>query len=55
MTVSFVCARCHKTFEEECEEATGLPSCAERFNETEPVCEECEHAFLAWGGCHALI
>ena len=58
MTETVICARCHHPFEREAE-----PSSPQRepslktfsyLYEPEPVCNECEHEFLAWAGCPPL-
>jgi hypothetical protein len=59
MTEIVTCARCHCKFERTCiEDENGvviehsLRAIAEY---SEPVCEECEHEFLAWTGCIHIV
>jgi hypothetical protein len=52
MTETVTCARCHCTFEKTCvEEEDGSYTVRTVPVEAEPVCNECEHEFLAWTGC----
>jgi len=58
MTEMAVCARCQVTFERECVELeNGDLDCSAvlRIEETEPVCEDCEHEFLAWTTCPPIV
>lgn len=56
MSETFVCARCHQEFVVDCpENSEETMTIIALFHETEPVCNECEHGFLAWGGCHPVI
>jgi hypothetical protein len=59
MTEIVACARCHCKFERTCiEDENGvvmehtLKALAER---GEPICDECEHEFLAWTGCVPIV
>jgi len=53
MTLNLTCVRCEKPFERECSDSDmELPPCTQPFQESDPVCDECEHTFLAWTGCH---
>jgi len=51
MTIEAVCIRCEKPFTRECSDTDkDLPPCMP-FQENDPVCDDCEHEFLAWT-CH---
>ncbi len=57
MTETVVCARCHCTFERTCvdgKEVLEAHVTQVYVQETEAVCDECEHEFLAWVGCPPL-
>ena len=58
MTDTVICVRCHGSFERvhvEVEEVEDRSSGARKIEETEPVCEECEHEFLAWTCCPPIV
>ena len=65
MTEIVTCARCHCKFERTCvENEAGEMEAVLRPLRThaldlktghEPVCEECEHEFLAWTGCMPIV
>jgi hypothetical protein len=56
MILQLTCSRCQRAFEQECSDTDGeLPPCHSAFHETQPVCDECEHEFLAWTGCHPIM
>lgn len=56
MTQTFVCARCKQEFTVECPDDDE--ECAANirlFEVTHAVCDDCEHHYLAWTGCHAAF
>lgn len=61
MTEIVTCARCHCKFERVCvENEAGQMEAVFRpldhgHVEHEPVCEECEHEFLAWTACAPIV
>jgi hypothetical protein len=58
MTETVTCARCHGSFERvrlETEEVADHTSHSMMIEETEPICEECEHQFLAWTCCPPIV
>ena len=58
MTEIVICARCHGSFERVqtgTEAPAGLVSKVLAVQEREPVCEECEHEFLAWTCCPPIV
>jgi len=50
-TETVICARCKQSFERELEEVHSVQMQTE---ETEPVCDDCEHEFLSWANCPPL-
>jgi len=53
-----ICARCHGSFERvrvEPEEFAQHTSHSMMIEETEPVCDECEHQFLSWTSCPPIV
>jgi len=58
MMETVICARCHGSFERirvEAEEIAHHTSHSMMIEETEPVCDECEHQFLAWTSCPPIV
>jgi len=58
MTEIVICARCHGSFERICVEVVEVEqhtSKAMMIEETEPICDECEHQFLAWTCCPPIV
>ena len=63
MTEIVTCARCHCKFERTCvENEAGVMEAVltpvrvhSQGAEHEPVCDECEHQFLAWTGCLPIV
>jgi len=59
MTEIVSCARCHCKFERTCiEDENGriIQHTIEMvIQEQEPVCDDCEHEFLAWTGCMPIV
>jgi hypothetical protein len=58
MTEIVTCARCHCKFERTCiEDENGIviEHILQAVDRGEPVCEECEHEFLAWTGCMPIV
>jgi hypothetical protein len=54
-TITATCVRCHVEFTRECSDADAdLPPCMP-FQETDPVCDDCEHTFLSWTTCHPVM
>lgn len=58
MTENVICARCQCTFERVRVEEDGALEVQAKtqtyIQEPEPVCDDCEHEFLAWVGCPPL-
>jgi hypothetical protein len=58
MTEIVTCARCHCKFERTCiedENGVVIEHTLRAVAEHEPICEECEHEFLAWTGCIPIV
>jgi len=59
MTEIVTCARCHCKFERTCiEDENGVViehTLRALVSHGYPVCEECEHEFLAWTGCIPIV
>lgn len=59
MTEIVSCARCHCKFERTCiedEHGNVVQHTLEMvIEEQEPVCDDCEHEFLAWTGCMPIV
>ncbi len=54
MTEMVICGKCHQQFERECEDAERQHTIDILIEEEEPVCNDCEHQFLAWTGSMPL-
>jgi hypothetical protein len=58
MTEIVTCARCHCKFERTCvedENGVVIEHTLQALDHGEPVCDECEHEFLAWTGCLPIV
>jgi hypothetical protein len=59
MTEIVTCTRCHCKFERTCiEDENGVitkHTLQMATQQGEPICEECEHVFLAWTGCKPIV
>jgi hypothetical protein len=58
MTEIVTCARCHCKFERTCienENGVMIEHLQAVAAHGDPICDECEHEFLAWTGCIPIV
>jgi hypothetical protein len=56
MTQTFRCAQCQEEFTVDCpDNDADCLATLKLFEEVHAVCDDCEHKYLAWAGCHAAL